>query len=295
MFRKVVALASMSLLLVGCAAPTPTPTPTSDGLKIVASTSVWGNIVQQVVGTHGTVQVLVSSMAQDPHSYEATVRDRLAVQNADYVVYNGMGYDDFMLKLNAFATSKATPFAACKRVAVEHCFYQIGVANSAATLMANDLAKLDPANKDVYYANAMKLTDEDTELFQYSHGIVGGMDNIEVIETEPLMDPMLSDMGFINKTPLAFTKAIEEGRDVPVAALKLVQDRIIKARMSFLAVNSQTRSSQIDALIKLCNDNGVSVVYFDELLPAGKTYYQWMHAKIKEIRRLTGVDPIPNG
>ena len=304
MIKKLAAIAFMALLLAGCATSTPSPTtsgspsasPTADGaLKVVASTSVWGNIVAQVLGDHGTVQVLVSNTAQDPHSYEATVRDRLAVQKADYVVYNGMGYDDFMLSLNKFATSAVSPFAACKKVAVEHCFYQIGVANAAATLMANDLAKIDPEHQTNYLANAMKLTDDDTALFKYSHGIVAGLDNIEVVETEPLMDPLLSDMGFINVTPSAFTKAIEEGRDIPVAALKEVQDRIVYARMSFLAVNRQTASSQINALVKLCAENGVSVVYFDELLPEGKNYYDWMHEKISEIRKLTGVDDATNG
>lgn len=271
------------------------PKPSSTGLQIVASTSVWGNIAQLVVGNHGTVQVLVSNLSQDPHSYEATVRDRLAVQKADYVVYNGVGYDDFMLKLNSFATSNVEPFAACAKVAVEHCFYQIGQAAEAAKSIAKELSKLDPANQDYYTANALKVAASDTKLLNYSHGIVTGLDNIGVIETEPLMDPLLSDMGFENKTPLAFTKAVEEGRDAPVDALKEVQDRIIAAKMSFLAVNRQTSSNQIEALVKLCNDNGVSVVYFDELLPAGQNYFEWMNAKIAEIRKLTGVDPIANG
>jgi zinc/manganese transport system substrate-binding protein len=283
-----------ALALAGCSpSPSSSPTASEPGkLQVVASTSVWGSIAQQVAGSHADVKVILSNPAQDPHSYEATLRDRLAVQKADYVVFNGMGYDDFMVKLNTFATSKVAPLEACKAVAVEHCFYQIGVANAVATHIANGLAKLDPANRDDYLANAMKLTDQDTELFKLSHGIVAGLDNIAVIETEPLMDSLLSDMGFTNVTPLEFTKAIEEGRDVPVTALNEVRDRIVAANMSFLAVNRQTATAQVNALVKLCADNGVSVVYFDELLPTGKTYYQWMRAKILEIRKLSGVDEI---
>jgi len=289
-------------LLAGCSpesSPSGTPSSSSSPsatapakLELVASTSVWGSIAEQVAGTHANVHVILANPAQDPHSYEATLRDRLAVQKADYVVFNGMGYDDFMVKLNTFATAEVAPFEACKSSAIEHCFYQIGVANAVATHVANDLSKLDPPNRGEYLANAMKLTDEDTELFKLSHGIVVGLDNIAVVETEPVMDPLLTDMGFTNVTPLAFTKAIEEGRDVPITALKLVQDRIIAAHMSFLAVNRQTSTAQVVALVKLCSDNGVSVVYFDELLPTGKTYYEWMRAKILEIRKLTGVDEI---
>ena len=299
----VAAVAALAVLtLTGCApasSPSGTPSqsssptaPQSSKLELVASTSVWGNIAQQVAASHAEVKVILSNPAQDPHSYEATLRDRLAVQNADYIVFNGMGYDDFMTKLNTFATAKQAPFEACKRVAVEHCFYQIGVANAVATHIANDLATLDPANRDEYLANAMKLTDQDTELFKLSHGIVAALDNIEVVETEPLMQPLLGDMGFVDVTPQAFTKAIEEGRDVPVQTLKQVEDRIIHAKLSFLAVNRQTATAQVNSLVKLCSENGVSVVYFDELLPVGQSYYSWMRAKILEIRKLTGVDQI---
>jgi zinc/manganese transport system substrate-binding protein len=289
-------------LLAGCSpASSPSGTPSSSSspsatapakLELVASTSVWGSIAEQVAGTHTNVKVILSNPAQDPHSYEATLRDRLAVQNADLLVFNGMGYDDFMTKLNTFATGKISPLEACKSSAVEHCFYQIGMAYTVADQIAKDLSTLDPPNSADYLKNASMIANRDTELSKLSHGIVAGLDNIAVVETEPVMDPLLTDMGFTNVTPLAFTKAIEEGRDVPITALKLVQDRIIAAHMSFLAVNRQTSTAQVAALVKLCSDNGVSVVYFDELLPAGQTYHSWMRAKILEIRKLTGVDEI---
>jgi zinc/manganese transport system substrate-binding protein len=166
------------------------------------------------------------------------------------------------------------------------------MAHTVANQIAKDLSTLDPANSADYLKNASMIADEDQALLDLSHGIVVGLDNIAVVETEPVMTPLLIDMGFTNVTPLAFTKAIEEGRDVPITALKLVQDRIIAAHMSFLAVNRQTSTAQVAALVKLCAENGVSVVYFDELLPTGKTYYEWMRAKILEIRKFTGVDEI---
>lgn len=279
-------------LLAGCS-PQSSPTPSGPAkLQLVASTSVWGSIAQQVAGSNANVHVILGNPAQDPHSYEATLRDRLAVQNADLVVFNGMGYDDFMTKLNTFATGQIAPLGACKSVGVEHCFYQIGVAHTVASQIAKDLSTLDPAHSADYLKNAATIADQDTALIALSQAIVTGRDNIAVVETEPVMDSLLSEMGFDNVTPLDFTKAIEEGRDVPVSTLKLVQDRIIAAHMSFLAVNRQTSTAQVAALVKLCADNGVSVVYFDELMPAGQNYYSWMRAKILEIRKLTGVDEI---
>jgi zinc/manganese transport system substrate-binding protein len=279
-------------LLAGCS-PQSSPTPSGPAkLQLVASTSVWGSIAQQVAGSNANVHVILGNPAQDPHSYEATLRDRLAVQNADLVVYNGMGYDDFMTKLNTFSAGQIAPLEACKSVGVEHCFYQIGVAHTVASQLAKDLSTLDPTHAADYLNNAATVADQDTALIALSQAIVTGRDNIAVVETEPVMGSLLSEMGFDNVTPLDFTKAIEGGRDVPVSTLKLVQDRIVAAQLSFLAVNRQTSTAQVAALVKLCADNGVSVVYFDELMPAGQNYYSWMRAKILEIRKLTGVDEI---
>ncbi len=70
-------------------------------LDVVASTDVYGNIMETVGGDHITVSSIINRPSQDPHSYEATARDKLAVSEADLVVLNGGGYDTFMETLVA--------------------------------------------------------------------------------------------------------------------------------------------------------------------------------------------------
>lgn len=82
-----------ALALAGCA---PSAASDDDELRIVASTSVYGGIAATVAGDHADVASIVVSTAQDPHSYEVTARDRLALERADLVVYNGGGYDPFV-------------------------------------------------------------------------------------------------------------------------------------------------------------------------------------------------------
>lgn len=68
----------------------------SDGLRIVASTTVYGDIAEQVAGPDVTVESVISDPTADPHSYEASPADAATVSNADLVVYNGAGYDSFV-------------------------------------------------------------------------------------------------------------------------------------------------------------------------------------------------------
>ncbi|MER1997937.1 MAG: metal ABC transporter substrate-binding protein, partial [Arthrobacter sp.] len=67
-----------------------------DTIRVVASTNVYGNILESVGGEFVSVESIINRPSQDPHSYEATARDKLAVSNAAVVVLNGGGYDSFM-------------------------------------------------------------------------------------------------------------------------------------------------------------------------------------------------------
>ena len=92
-------VAAMALALTGCgqadsgnaAADT-----SEDGIQVVASTNVYGDIAQTIGGENVSVNSIVDSLAQDPHSYEATVQDKLAVSEADLLIENGGGYDPFL-------------------------------------------------------------------------------------------------------------------------------------------------------------------------------------------------------
>ena len=67
-----------------------------DGPSVVASTSVYADIAQQVAGENASVESVISDPTADPHSYEASPADAARVATADLVVYNGGGYDSFV-------------------------------------------------------------------------------------------------------------------------------------------------------------------------------------------------------
>lgn len=99
MKKPVVALALASvaaLSLAGCST-TPAAGEGDDGtITVVASTNVYGDIAATIGGDRVQVESIITSASQDPHSYEASARDRLTVQKADLVIENGGGYDAFI-------------------------------------------------------------------------------------------------------------------------------------------------------------------------------------------------------
>lgn len=92
------AVASVSaLVLAGCSTtPAADAGAGDDVIQVVASTNVYGSLAEQIGGDRVEVTSIITSASQDPHSYEASARDRLTVQDAELVIENGGGYDAFI-------------------------------------------------------------------------------------------------------------------------------------------------------------------------------------------------------
>lgn len=92
-------LAAASVVtLAGCAGtPGAGGDADADGrISIVASTNVYGQIASEIGGDLVDVTSIVTNESQDPHSFEPSARDQLAVSKADLIIENGGGYDAFI-------------------------------------------------------------------------------------------------------------------------------------------------------------------------------------------------------
>lgn len=281
------------LLLAGCASPTASPTD-ENKIKIVASISVWGKVAEVIGGDLASVTSLIDSPNQDPHSYVATARDRLAVENADIVIMNGGGYDDFMQTLvdqdeTPAVTIDAFQGAGDDQSRNEHIWYDFTQTQDVAALIAAAMEAIDSTTYDQTQQNFDGFKHQLEALTAISKDMMVGLDNQDLLETEPIAGYLLASMGFKDVTPASFTKAIEEERDVPPLALKDVQEKIKYALVSFMAVNSSTQTAQIDALISQCERDGVAVLYFSELPPEDSTYIEWMNQNVQQVRDLAGI------
>lgn len=80
---------SLVLILAACGGAT-----TSEGnLDVVATTSIWGDVAESIVGDDATVEVLIPN-GSDSHDYEATPQQVAAIQDADLVIANGLGLEE---------------------------------------------------------------------------------------------------------------------------------------------------------------------------------------------------------
>jgi zinc/manganese transport system substrate-binding protein len=309
MKTKSLALATATvLLLAGCAATDSTPEATDEpfaGLTIVSSTNVWGDVASSVGGDLVQVVSIIDSFSQDPHSYEASARDQLAVNDADVVVANGGGYDSFIDTLAKAAGNSNIVYAYLPEEGEddhateeddhateedhdhdhgnEHVWYDFHVVEDFASRLAEQLKTLDPENSAKYTANLEEFLVGIETLEDRAAEVAGSVSGAKVITSEPVADYLLAELGLTNITPESFSQAIEEELDVSPADLLEIQNLISTKSVDLFVVNIQTGSVQIDALIKLAEANGVAVIQVSELLPEGLGYLAWMEQNISAI------------
>ena len=86
---------------------------------IYASTDVWASVAKAVVGQKAEVITSIDQPNLDPHSYEASVKDKKLVNQASVVIVNGGGYDDWALQLAKSADRKPTVLNAVELAGID--------------------------------------------------------------------------------------------------------------------------------------------------------------------------------
>ena len=87
----------------------------ADELNVVASFSILGDMVEQVVGDHANVTTIVGPDA-DAHIYQPSVADAKAVAEADVIFVNGLGFETWSDTLIAESGTDGVVFVATEGV-----------------------------------------------------------------------------------------------------------------------------------------------------------------------------------
>lgn len=307
-FALAIALSAASALaLSGCAA-------SADGgetgaLQVVASTNVYGQLAAEIGGDRVEVTSLIDSAAKDPHGYEATARDRLAVQKADLVIANGGGYDAFMDELidgSDAVVITAAEFSHDYPDAVvddhddadhadeheghshiegfnEHVWFDVHTVSHVAEQIAADLTELDPAGEADYSAAAEKLAGELEAIEGELDELHAKLEGTPVFITEPLPGALAAAAGLDDVAPEGFASAVEEGNEVAPAilleSLSLVEDGGVRAVLA----NAQTGGAETSRVEDAARGAGIPVITFHELLSADQSYPEWMRSAISDL------------
>ncbi|MGY2112399.1 metal ABC transporter solute-binding protein, Zn/Mn family [Nocardia gipuzkoensis] len=267
-----VGLASIATI-VACGDSTDSDRPT-----VVTSTDVWGDIAVAIAGPDATVRSLITDPNADPHSHETSAVESAELSDADLVVYNGGGYDEFAEKAVA-GTNKRTVDAFSLRVDQsdenEHVWYDVRTVGVVADRIAAQLGELDPDKAAAYTERATTFKNQLAAVTAITGKLAAEHPKTPVLQTEPLAHYLLVAAGADDLTPHEFQEAIEQETDPAPAAVAATQDLLSGKRVRALIYNVQTEDKITKDLRGTAQNAGVTIVEVTETLPEGQDYIQW--------------------
>ena len=318
--------------LTGCAQSAPATLPTSAKLKIVASTAVWGSVIEAIAGDKVQVSSIVNKPNQDPHSFEASVRDQAAINSADLIFITGNGYDSFMNQLINASNQPTNRVVALApnditvkplyghTVNDPHVWYDFAI----VARVANDItAKLVNADKpdaasfragNANFQNSIVALEKRLDKASYRYTCATDqMPNsppCKNLAQTSILQPESVGLRLIKKfvvdlTPRSVRQAVMNGNDISVQDMAIMKTfffgSVVNGSLGFaadtpvdwLVLNAQQSGPQLSQLTSWAKKTGTtSIVTFSENLPQGKTYLSWMNDNVAQIETIRSLEPV---
>lgn len=263
--------------------------PSSNGgkIQVVAAENFWGSLVSQIGGRDVQVTSIVSDPNADPHEYASNTTDARAITTANYVVLNGVGYDDWASKLLSASPNSSRKILTIADLVGKkegdnpHLWYDPTYVNQAVVRMESDLASEYPQDAGYFKSNLASLQ---SSLSGYQNRIASikkQFGGTKVAATEDIFAYLAQAAGLDLVSPPEFTQAVAEGNDPPASSVVTFQQQLESGQVKLLVYNEQTVTPLTTSIKTLAADQNIPVVGVTETVqPPDTTFQDWMNAEL---------------
>jgi zinc/manganese transport system substrate-binding protein len=276
-------------LLAACSNTSGAATSAGGGrvIKVLAAENFWGSIVSQLGGSHVDVLSVVSDPNADPHDYETSASDARAMAQADYVVENGVGYDNWCDKLLSASTNSSRHVynvgasLGKKDGDNPHLWYNPDYIVAAENHIEADLKAIDPADAD-YFTAQRTATDKAFAPMRARLAEIKKVDaGKTAASTESIFVYLANYLGLNLISPPEFMDAVSEGNDPPAASVVAFQQQLTGGTVKMLVYNAQTATAVTSSLRQLAASKNIPVVGVTETIQPSDTPYQdWFNSEL---------------
>jgi zinc/manganese transport system substrate-binding protein len=284
-------LALVGIALAGCGPSVDASTP--GVVNAIGAESQYANVIAQIGGSYVHVSAILDNPNTDPHSFEFSPSAAKEVSGAKLIVQNGLGYDDFMTKIEGATSTPARHVIIVQQLLKmpnttpnPHLWYDPVAMPLVAQAVASELAGLQPAHAAYFDANLRKFDASLTPWLDAIASFKAKYGGTPVATSEPVADYLLQAMGADNLTPFSFQADIMNGTDPTPQDISLENSLFSKHLVKVFAYNQQVVDSLTTSLRQNAERHEVPVVGVYEIMPAkGYDYQSWMLAETQAIQK----------
>jgi zinc/manganese transport system substrate-binding protein len=267
----------------------------SDVVNVVAAENFWGSLVSQIGGVHVHVTSIVTDPNTDPHEYQANDSDAEAVANAQYVIVNNVGYDDWATALIAadgdtnqtilnIGDSLGVSVSGGIVTGNPHLWYNPTYVNETVAWMYHNLSTIAPQWKGYFTQQYDNLTASLAQLYSEVGIIRHDFAGTNVSSTESIFVYLANATGLNLVSPPAFMEAVAEGNDPPDSSVITFEGQLNSGNVSVLVYNAQTATPITTEMEDLAYSDNVTVMSVTEtIVPPNVPFQQWMGGELDEL------------
>jgi zinc/manganese transport system substrate-binding protein len=260
-------------------------------LRVVAAENFYGDLAKHIGGHQVSVTSVLSSPDADPHLFEPGSRTGLLIGQADVVIDNGAGYDDWMNRLLAAAPHQGRREVTAAQVlhvgGVDpnpHLWYDALAMPRIVRAIGAAFVSADHSHAAGYRVGVRRTLRSLRPLEAAVRKLKERHAGVAVAYTERVPGLMLAEAGLRVLTPPGFARAAEDGTEPTAADALRMRQLLTGHEVAALLYNEQATSAATQQLLQLAHTAGVPVVPVTETMPLGSSYVSW---QLHQVRLLT--------
>jgi zinc/manganese transport system substrate-binding protein len=262
----------------------------ADPITVVAAESTYGVIAEAVGGEFISVDSIIKNPNVDPHLFEADPKVARRVAQARVVVMNGIGYDDWMLKLLAANPSGNRQVLLAAKIAPflilpdknPHIFYDPRVGLLTASRMAEVFTRLDPAHAAQFHTNLSQFATSLLQVYSTAQQVMTEHPSLTVTATEPVAGYLIRLLGYQNINERFQFNIMNDSEPSPRDVADY-EDSLRQHRAAVLFYNLQVTDPITGKMQGIARSSGVPVVGVDEFVPPRTGYGQWLAQTLQRL------------
>lgn len=258
-------------------------------IHILAAENFYGDVAKTIGGIDVSVDSVITDPSGDPHFFNAPANLTTLVNNANILIENGVGYDDWMTVLYKKSNGKATLMNVSLITHTgsgfnPHIWYNPDTMPAFAKALTQRLITLDPAHRGAYQAHLNNFLTQ-AQLYQIQvQKVKAEVAGLPVTATEPVADALAVALNLDVKNK-AFQYITMSQTTLPAHVLEAFENSLTPPNaVRLLIFNDQVIDPVTEQLKSMATQNHIPIVGVDELMPANTHYYAWMYEALFNIR-----------
>lgn len=255
-------------------------------INIVAAENFYAELAKEIGGKQVQVQSIISNPEADPHLFTTSAATSKALNQAQIIIYNGLGYDAWMEQMLTTVANKQVIIinvASLLKVPANqnpHLWYKPETFAVLAKVLAAYLNQLQPQQLAATNARLQAFLQQHAQLIKMLNAVRASYSGTRVTATEPVYGYMLEAMG-LKVEGMDFQWKIMNDSEPTPKMIADYQNLLINNKVKLLFYNSQVTTSITQNMQDLARKHKIVVIGVTETLPKMMSVNQWLITEVK--------------